>query len=157
MRIGIGYDVHPFEEGRRLIIAGIEIPHDTGLGGHSDADVLSHAICDSLLGALGAGDIGEHFPDTDEELENISSLLLLKKVKQFVDENGFFIENIDTTIIAEEPNFSDYKVRMAQNLSEVLEIEPHQISVKAKTNEKMGFIGRKEGIATIAVALLSTF
>lgn len=157
MKLGIGNDVHPFEEGRKLVIAGIEIPHDVGLGGHSDADVLSHAICDALLGAIAAGDIGEHFPDTDEELENISSLIILKKVKQLVDENGFFIENIDATIIAEEPNFSDYKARMAQNLSEVLEIEPHQISIKAKTNEKMGFLGRKEGMAAIAVVLLSTF
>ncbi|RMF92300.1 MAG: 2-C-methyl-D-erythritol 2,4-cyclodiphosphate synthase [Candidatus Schekmanbacteria bacterium] len=157
MRIGIGNDVHPFEEGRRLVIAGIEIPYERGLGGHSDADVLSHAICDALIGALGEGDIGEHFPDTDDEYENISSLVLLKKVKELIDNNGFFIENIDATIIAEEPNFSDYKDRMEQNLSEVLEIEPHQINIKAKTNEKMGFIGRKEGVAAIAVALINTF
>ena len=157
MRIGIGTDVHPFEEGRRLIIAGIEIPYDLGLGGHSDADVLSNAICDALLGAISAGDIGEHFPDTDDEIEGISSLIILKKVKELVDKDGFFIENIDATIIAEEPNFSDYKERMQQNLANILDLEPHQVSIKAKTNEKMGFLGRKEGMAAIAVALLSTF
>ncbi|MBI5374106.1 MAG: 2-C-methyl-D-erythritol 2,4-cyclodiphosphate synthase [Candidatus Schekmanbacteria bacterium] len=157
MRIGIGYDVHPFEEGRKLILGGIEIPYDKGLGGHSDADVLSHAICDALIGAIANDDIGTHFPDTDESLRDISSLILLKKVKQMVEENGYLINNIDTIIVTEEPRLADYKGRIRENLADALDIDPSQINIKAKTNEKLGFIGRIEGMTAYAIVSLSTF
>jgi len=157
MRVGIGYDVHPFEEGRKLILGGIEIPYDKGLGGHSDADVLSHAICDALIGAIANTDIGTYFPDTDESLRNISSLILLKKVKQMVDENGYLINNIDTIIITEEPRLADYKGRIKENLADALDIDPSQINIKAKTNEKLGFIGRIEGMTAYAIVSLSGF
>lgn len=157
MRVGIGYDVHPFEEGRKLILGGIEIPYDKGLGGHSDADVLSHAICDALIGAIASIDIGTHFPDTDESLRDISSLILLKKVKQMVEENGYLINNIDTIIITEEPRLADYKGRIKENLADALDIDPSQINIKAKTNEKLGFIGRIEGMTAYAIVSLSGF
>jgi len=154
MRFGIGYDVHPFEEGRKLILAGIEIPHEKGLGGHSDADVLSHAICDAMLGAAGEGDIGLHFPDSDEKYRNISSLILIKKVKEIIEQRGFTINNIDTVIITQEPKLADYRSRMKENLANVLEIPPSKLNIKATTPEKLGSFGRGEGMAVYAVVSL---
>ena len=154
MRFGIGYDVHPFEEGRRLILAGIEIPYKKGLGGHSDADVLSHAICDAMLGAAGEDDIGVHFPDNDEKYKNISSLILIKKVKEIVGKKSFTINNIDTVIIAQEPKISDYRLRMKENLADALNISPSRLNIKATTPEKLGSFGRCEGMAVYAIVSL---
>lgn len=154
MRFGIGYDVHSFEEGRRLVLAGIEIPYKKGLGGHSDADVLSHAICDAMLGAAGEDDIGIHFPDNDEKYKNISSLILIKKVKEIVEKKGFTINNIDTVIITQEPRLLDYRSRMRENLAIALEISPLKLNIKATTPEKLGSLGRGEGMAVYAIVSL---
>jgi len=154
MRIGIGYDTHPLVVGRRLVLGGVDIPFDKGLSGWSDADVLTHAIIDALLGAAALGDIGSHFPPGEPQYRDISSLVLLKKVRDKLAENGWRASNIDATIIAEQPKLRDFIDRMRQQLSQTLNIEISQVSVKAITSEQLGFIGRGEGIATCAVALL---
>lgn len=153
-RIGIGFDVHKFIEGRKLILGGIEIPSERGLEGHSDADVLLHAICDSILGAASLGDIGKHFPNTDERYKNISSLILLKKTNELLNNKNFVVGNIDSTIIAERPKLLPYIDEMKRKIAEVLRIDVSQISIKATTSEKLGFTGREEGIVAIAVALI---
>jgi len=152
--MGFGYDVHPLVPNRPLILGGVRIPYLLGLQGHSDADVLTHAICDALLGAIAEGDIGRHFPDTDPQYRNIPSLLLLKKVFEIVKEKGFQILNIDTTIVAEKPKLIEYFPKMIKMISEVLEMETGRISIKATTTEGLGFAGRGEGIAAYAIALV---
>ena len=153
-RIGNGYDVHRLVEGRKLVLGGVEVPHDKGLDGHSDADALCHAICDALLGAVGAGDIGLYFPDTDPQWKDISSLVLLEKVGQVVKERGYKIGNTDATIVAQQPKLAPYIDRMKQNIAKALAIGPAQVNVKATTTDKLGFPGREEGIAAEAVALV---
>lgn len=153
-RVGIGYDAHRFEEGRKLVIGGVEIPYHLGLKGHSDADVLIHAICDAILGALSLGDIGELFPDTDEKYKNISSLVLLEKVISLAEKKGFKILNVDTVVIAQEPKLKPYKEEMKKRIAAVMKIEKDRVSVKATTTEGMGFEGRKEGISAQAVVIL---
>ena len=155
-RIGNGYDVHRLIKGRKLILGGVEIPHGLGLDGHSDADVLCHAVCDSLLGASGAGDLGKYFPDTDNKWKDVSSLVLLEKSGELVAERGFQISNIDTTIVAQQPKIGPHIESMTTNISETLKIDPTQINIKATTTERLGFTGREEGIAAYAVALLQT-
>jgi 2-C-methyl-D-erythritol 2,4-cyclodiphosphate synthase len=154
MRVGFGYDVHAFVSGRPLILGGIKIPYLFGLKGHSDADVLIHAICDALLGAIAEGDIGKHFPDTDSQYRDIKSTILLKKVLIKVRERGFYPLNIDATIVAQKPKLSDIIPRMVKEIAEVLEIETEKVNVKATTTEGLGFTGREEGIAAYAVALV---
>lgn len=156
MRIGHGYDVHQLVEGRDLIIGGVNIPHRTGLLGHSDADVLLHAISDALLGALALGDIGKHFPDTDEEYRGADSLELLACICELVKEKGYEISNIDATILAQEPKLAPYIPQMRLNIARALEIELEQVSVKATTEEELGFTGEKKGIAAHAVCLVRT-
>jgi 2-C-methyl-D-erythritol 2,4-cyclodiphosphate synthase len=155
MRVGFGYDVHPLVEGRPLILGGIKIPYLYGLQGHSDADVLLHAISDALLGAIAEGDIGRHFPDTDPQYENIRSTILLKKVMTRMREKGFHILNIDATILAQRPKLSDHIPRMVKEIADVLEIETGRVNVKATTSEGLGFAGRGEGISAYAVALVA--
>ncbi len=154
MRVGFGYDVHAFVSGRPLILGGIRIPYLFGLMGHSDADVLVHAICDALLGAVAEGDIGRHFPDTDPQYRDIKSTILLKKVLAKVREKGFRPINVDATIVAQKPKLSDSIPRMVKQVADVLEIEPERVNVKATTTEGLGFTGREEGIAAYAVALV---
>lgn len=154
IRAGIGYDVHSFSKDRRLIIGGVEIPFDKGLSGHSDADVLLHAICDALLGAAGEGDIGRHFPNTDPAYKDISSLELLKRCVKTIDEKGYSIVNIDSVIIAEAPKFAPHVDKMIDKISDAAKISKGAINIKATTNEKMGFIGKGEGIAAYAVCIL---
>ena len=151
-RTGIGYDIHRLVEERKLFLGGVEIPYIKGLLGHSDADVLLHAICDALLGAIAAGDIGEHFPDTDPKYHNISSVELLKAVKEAVKDKGFSIANVDAVVIAQEPVLLPFKKQIRQKISEVLGIKEESVNIKAKTNEGMGEIGKKEAIASYAVA-----
>lgn len=153
-RIGIGFDVHKFSEGRKLILGGVEIPSEKGLEGHSDADVLLHAICDALLGAAALGDIGKHFPNTDERFRNISSLILLEKTNHLINQNNFFVGNIDATIVAERPKLLPYIDEMRKKIANTLNIDVSQISIKATTSEKLGFTGREEGIVAMAVALI---
>mgnify|MGYP003963128037 FL=1 len=155
-RIGNGYDVHRLIKGRKLILGGVDIPHGLGLDGHSDADVLCHALCDSLLGAAGAGDLGKYFPDTEKKWKGISSLILLEKSGELVSKRGFQISNIDTTIVAQQPKIGPHIESMTTNISETLKIDPTQINIKATTTERLGFAGREEGIAAYAVALLQT-
>lgn len=154
MRIGTGYDVHRLVKDRKLILGGVEIPYEKGLLGHSDADVLLHAIMDALLGAAALGDIGEHFPDTDETWEGVSSLALLKLVKSMLEKNTFLIENIDATIVAQAPKMRPYIPQMRQNIADALEIDLSQVSVKATTEEGLGFTGNGEGIAAQAAVLI---
>jgi 2-C-methyl-D-erythritol 2,4-cyclodiphosphate synthase len=154
MRIGMGYDVHRLVEGRRLVLGGVTIPFEKGLLGHSDADVLIHAVCDALLGAAGLGDIGLHFPDSDPKWKDISSLKILSKTYELVNHKGFKIINLDSTILAEAPKISPYKVTMEKNISRAIEIEPKDVNVKGTTFETLGMIGRGEGIAAICVALI---
>lgn len=154
MRIGQGYDVHRLVEGRKLIIGGVEIPYEKGLDGHSDADVLTHAIMDALLGAAALGDIGVLFPDTDDAYKGADSMVLLEKVHDAVLSEGYSVSNIDATIIAQAPKMRPYIDQMRENIARVLNIGQDQVNVKATTEEKLGFTGRKEGISTIAVALL---
>jgi 2-C-methyl-D-erythritol 2,4-cyclodiphosphate synthase len=154
-RIGFGYDIHPLADNRRLIIGGEEIPFSKGLLGHSDADVLLHALCDALLGALGEGDIGRHFPNTSPEFKDISSLILLDRVNALIKKKNYRINNLDLMILAEAPKLSGFFPTMINNLSRRLEIEPGQINIKATTNEGIGAIGKGEGIAAYAVALLN--
>ena len=151
MRIGFGYDSHRLVPGRRLVIGGVDVPHDKGLLGHSDADVLVHAICDAIIGAIGDGDIGRHFPDTDAAYKDISSLKLLGLVCIRAGEKGFVINNIDSTIILERPKLADYISDMRLNIANISGIGGDRVNVKAKTNEGMGFVGRGEGIAAFAV------
>jgi len=152
IRSGIGYDVHRLVKGRKLILGGVEIAHARGLEGHSDADVLSHAIADALLGAIGAGDIGQHFPNTDESIRDISSIEILKRVAKLLAQNGARLVNVDATILAEEPKFAPYVVGMRKQIAGALGTSDANVSVKATTNEKLGAIGRSEGIAAMAVA-----
>ena len=154
MRIGHGYDVHPLVSGRDLILGGVKIPHSKGLLGHSDADVLIHAICDACLGAAGLGDIGRHFPDTDPQYKNIDSRKLLRKVKTAIAGKGWKIANIDSTIVAQAPRVAPYLPQMVANIAADLGIPADSINIKATTTEKLGFAGREEGIAAHAVALL---
>ena len=153
MRIGMGYDVHRLTEGRKLIIGGVDIPYEKGLLGHSDADVLLHAIMDALLGAAALGDIGKHFPDSDPAYKGISSMELLDKVGQLLEDNSFLIENIDATIIAQAPKMRPYIDTMRENIARVLQIEVSQVNVKATTEEGLGFTGTGEGISSQAVCL----
>ncbi len=155
MRIGIGYDVHRLEPGLPLRLGGISIPHEKGLLGHSDADVLIHAICDALLGALALGDIGQHFPDTSDEYKGIDSRILLERVNTIVENEGFYIENIDSTLILQRPRIKDFIPQMRAELAKILKIEIEQISVKATTTEKLGFEGREEGVAAQVACLLN--
>lgn len=154
MRVGIGFDVHSFKIGRRLVLGGVEIEYSKGLNGHSDADVLVHAMMDALLGAAGLRDIGVYFPDTDTRYKNISSLLLLKEVKNIINDKGFEIINIDSTLILEKPKVSPYITAMLNKLSGALELDPGRLGIKATTTEGLGFCGREEGIAAQSIALL---
>lgn len=156
MRIGMGYDVHRLAENRALIIGGVEIPYEKGLLGHSDADVLLHAVMDALLGAAAMGDIGKHFPDTDPEYKGISSLILLEKVGELLSENGFIIENIDATIIAQAPKMRPYIDSMRENIARVLEVDISCVNVKATTEEGLGFTGSGEGISSQAICMLTS-
>ena len=153
-RIGQGYDVHRFSNNRKLVLGGVEIPFEKGLLGHSDADVLLHAIIDAMLGALALGDLGKHFPDSDERFKNIDSKVLLKKTYELIFENNYRVGNIDATVITEKPKLSPYILQIRKSIAEILKIEINQISVKATTSEKMGFVGREEGIKALAIALL---
>lgn len=153
-RTGIGFDVHAFSEGRKLIIGGIEIPFEKGLEGHSDADVLLHAICDAMLGALALGDIGIHFPNTDPKWKDADSSMLLKHVISLVDEKGYELGNLDCVLAMEKPKISPYLVQITKKLSSILRVDVDQISIKATTTEKLGFIGRTEGVASFATVLL---
>ena len=154
MRIGMGYDVHRLEENRDLIIGGVKIEYEKGLLGHSDADVLTHAIMDAILGAAGEGDIGLHFPDTSGEFKDISSIILLKRVKDIIDKKGFSIGNIDATIIAQAPKMRPHIDAMRKNIADALRVDISQINIKATTEEHLGFTGRGEGIASEAICLL---
>ena len=154
MRIGIGYDAHPLTPGRRLVLGGVDIPFDRGLSGWSDADVLTHAIIDALLGAAALGNIGSHFPPGEPQYKDVSSLVLLKRVRDEMAEKGWQIENVDATIVAEQPKLSHFIDRMRQQLSQTLGIAPSQVSVKASTSNGLGFVGREEGIAAWAVAMI---
>lgn len=154
MRIGTGYDVHRLQEGLELWIGGVKIAHTHGLLGHSDADVLLHAICDALLGAAALGDIGKHFPDTDPQYKGISSVKLLKHVGDLLKENGYSVGNIDSTIVAQRPKMASHIPQMRQNIADALGISVNQVSVKATTTERLGFEGREEGISAQAVALI---
>ena len=155
MRFGIGYDVHQFVENRKLILGGVEIPFEKGLLGHSDADVLSHAIADALLGAAALGDIGQHFPDTDSKFKKISSLILLKHVSELLRQNNYTINNLDATVILQQPKISPFVDEMRKNISQALSTSIDIVSVKATTNEGLGFIGKGEGAAVIAIASIS--
>jgi len=156
MRIGHGYDAHPLKEGRLLILGGVKIPFQKGLDGHSDADVVIHALCDSLLGAIGLGDIGTHFPDIDPSLKDIDSRVLLKKVFNMIKESNFSVGNVDITILADKPKLAEYMPMMKKNLAGDLKIETSLVNIKATTTEGMGFIGRGEGISSHAVVLLNS-
>ena len=155
MRIGHGYDVHKLVIGRKLILGGVEIENDTGLLGHSDADVLVHAIMDSLLGAAALGDIGKHFPDSDIKYKNANSLELLQKVCELINKNNYKIQNIDATIIAQKPKLSPYILKMKENIATACQISISQVSIKATTEENLGFTGRREGIAVHSVCLIN--
>ena len=155
MKIGHGYDVHQLVEGRKLILGGVEIEHSKGLLGHSDADVLLHAICDAIIGALGLGDIGQHFPDTDEQYSGADSRILLRHVVQLMSNKGFEIVNLDSTIIAQAPKLATHLSAMKNNIAADLDCEIDEINIKATTTEKLGFAGRQEGIEAHAVVLLT--
>ncbi len=152
IHVGIGYDVHRLVEGRKLILGGVQIPHERGLEGHSDADVLIHAICDALFGALGEGDIGKFFPNTDPRWKDQPSKLFLHEAVRFIQLRGGHIVNVDSTLIAEAPKLRPYVARIKTNLSAIVDVHPSRVAVKATTNEGLGFIGRGEGIAAMAVA-----
>jgi len=155
MRIGHGYDVHAFAENRKLIMGGVEIPHPSGLAGHSDADVLLHAICDAMLGAAGLGDIGRHFPDTDPRFKGIDSRKLLQEVARLIREKGYVVSNLDATIIAQAPKMAPHISQMAANIAADIGVDADAVNVKATTTEKLGFTGREEGIAAEAVCLIA--
>ena len=154
MRIGIGYDVHRLVEGRKLVLGGVTIPYEKGLLGHSDADVLIHAVCDALLGAAGLGDIGLHFPDTDPKFKDISSINILSKTVKMLNLKGFTVINLDSTIMAEAPKITPFKAIMQKNIARTIEIEPECVNVKATTLETLGMIGKGEGIAALCIALI---
>ena len=153
-RIGFGYDVHRFDRDRKLVLGGVNIDYEYGLLGHSDADCLTHAICDALIGALGYGDIGELFPDTDPRYKDMKSLFFLSRIRELIDEAGFVIKNIDATVVMQEPKIGPYKKTMEKNIANALKINPKVVNVKATTTEFLGFEGRKEGISAYAVAML---
>jgi 2-C-methyl-D-erythritol 4-phosphate cytidylyltransferase/2-C-methyl-D-erythritol 2,4-cyclodiphosphate synthase len=154
-RSGFGYDSHRFAAGRKLILGGVEIAFDFGLQGHSDADALIHAIGDALLGAAGCGDIGRHFPDNDQAYKDISSMILLARIKKIIEDKGFLINNIDATVVMEKPKLASYAAAMVSNIARTLEISDSAVNVKAKTNEGMGFVGRSEGVAVFAIACVA--
>jgi 2-C-methyl-D-erythritol 2,4-cyclodiphosphate synthase len=156
VRTGFGYDSHRFAAGRKLILGGVAIPCEMGLQGHSDADALIHAVCDALLGAAGAGDIGRHFPDTDQAYKDISSMILLERVRDIIAAKGFFAANIDISVIMEKPKLAPFAGEITANIVKVLNMSVGDVNLKAKTNEGMGFVGRNEGIAVFAVATLTT-
>lgn len=156
MRIGIGYDSHRFVEGRKLILGGIDIPFERGLGGHSDADAIAHAVTDALLGAAGLGDIGQHFPPSDERWRDADSMLLLGSAYQLLEEHNYQVVNLDVTVVCEAPKIGPHVASMCERVAGVLGISPTQVSIKGKTNEGMGWIGRGEGVAVMAVALINT-
>lgn len=156
MRIGTGYDVHKLVEGRKLILGGVDIPYEKGLLGHSDADVLAHAVMDALLGAAALGDIGLHFPDSDPAYSGADSLQLMRRVSELLAENGYLIENVDATVIAQAPKLRPYIDAMRQNIADALEVDLSQVSVKATTEEHLGFTGRGEGISAQAAALITS-
>ncbi len=155
-RIGFGFDAHRFEEGRKLIIGGVEIPHAEGLSGHSDADVLTHAICDALLGALGLGDIGSHFPDSDPKWKDVSSLTLLEETLAKMNDAKYDIQNIDSTVVCEKPRISPHIRAIKEKLSAITGLEPGSLGIKATTTDGMGFTGRGEGIAAYAVVIIKS-
>jgi 2-C-methyl-D-erythritol 2,4-cyclodiphosphate synthase len=154
IRVGFGFDVHEFAENRKLVLGGIEIPHHKGLLGHSDADALLHAVCDAILGALSLGDIGKHFPNTDERFKDIESRLLLKNVYEFISAKGYEIGNLDVMLLLEKPKIAPYIEPMRKVISEILKVEIEDVSIKATTTETLGFVGREEGIAAMATVLL---
>lgn len=154
MRIGFGYDAHKLVSGRKLILGGVEVPHEKGLLGHSDADVLTHAIIDALIGAIGAGSIGDFFPNTDEKYKGANSLELLKEVYTFISEKNYLINNIDSTVVCQEPLLSPYIMGMRKKTAEILQLDVEMINIKAKTEEGMGFTGKKQGISAYAVVLV---
>jgi len=154
-RIGSGFDVHAFAEDRKLILGGVEIPYEKGLAGHSDADVLLHAVTDALLGALALGDLGKHFPDTEEEFKNIDSSILLKKAYDLIRTKNYTLSNLDSVLMMEKPKIAPYVFQMRKNIAEVLNVELDRISVKATSTEGLGFTGRGEGVAASAVVLLN--
>jgi 2-C-methyl-D-erythritol 2,4-cyclodiphosphate synthase len=156
MRIGHGYDSHRFAQGRKLILGGVDIPHDRGLDGHSDADAVAHAVTDALLGAAGLGDIGRHFPPTDAEWKDADSLRLLARVVRLLEGRNYQVVNVDVTVVCEAPKIGPHAEAMQQRLASVLGIAPDHISIKGKSNEGMGWIGRGEGIAAFAVALIDS-
>lgn len=151
IRVGIGYDIHRLEEGRKLIIGGVDIPFRLGLAGHSDADVLLHSICDALLGALALGDIGQHFPNTDMQYYGISSIILLNKVNSMLKDKGYIVNNVDSVIVAQEPKLAPYIQVMRENIAKTLEIPIESVSIKATTAERLGSIGKLEGISASAI------
>jgi 2-C-methyl-D-erythritol 2,4-cyclodiphosphate synthase len=153
-RVGFGYDAHRLIEGRALVLGGVPVPYPLGLQGHSDADVLTHAVIDALLGALCRGDIGQHFPDTDPAYKNADSLMILEEVMLWVNEEGYKVNQVDSTVVAEKPRLAPHIAAMKERLSSVLEVSPGRVSVKAKTSEKMGFCGREEGIEAFAIVSL---
>lgn len=155
MRVGFGYDVHKLTEGRKCIICGVEIPHEKGLLGHSDADVAIHALCDAILGAAALGDIGRLFPDTAEEFKNIDSRILLRRVMVYIKEHGFSVGNADITIAAQKPKMMPYIEQMRENMADDLGVDKSRVNVKATTTERLGFEGREEGISAYAVVLLN--
>jgi 2-C-methyl-D-erythritol 2,4-cyclodiphosphate synthase len=154
-RVGTGYDIHRLVRGRPLVLGGVRVPYPYGLAGHSDADALLHAVSDAILGAAGMGDIGEHFPNTDKRYKNISSLVLLRRVFELVARGGYAVGNVDTVILAEEPNLKKYKSRMRANIAKALHIQEGSVNIKATTNEGLGAVGRGEGIAAMAVVVLT--
>ena len=157
MRVGFGYDIHPLVLGRKLILGGEIIPYQKGLDGHSDADVLIHSLIDALLGAAGEGDIGKHFPDNDEQYKDISSLKLLKNIYKILKRKKLTINNIDVSMVLEEPQIAPFIISMKNNIAKVLKISSEKVNIKATTNEKMGFIGRKEGVASFCVVSLEDY
>ena len=154
IRVGFGYDVHAFEHGRKLYLGGIEVPFERGLKGHSDADVLIHAICDALLGALSLGDIGQHFPDTDPSYKDIDSKILLKHVNEIIKNKDWRVINIDSTVVIERPKLKDHIPQMKNTLADIINLNSDQISIKATTSEKMGFVGLEDGVKALATVLL---
>ncbi|MEA1959830.1 MAG: 2-C-methyl-D-erythritol 2,4-cyclodiphosphate synthase [Bacillota bacterium] len=154
MRVGIGYDVHRLAEGRRLVLGGALIPFEKGLLGHSDADVLVHAICDALLGAAALGDIGKHFPDSSQDYKDIDSLILLKEVGALLAKNDYAVVNIDSTVVAQQPKLAGFILQMRENIAKALNIPPEQVSVKATTTEGLGYEGQQQGISAQAIALI---
>jgi 2-C-methyl-D-erythritol 2,4-cyclodiphosphate synthase len=155
MRVGLGYDIHRLVPGRKLVLGGVEIPFEKGLIGHSDADVLVHAVCDAILGAAGIGDIGYHFPDNDPEFKDIYSIKLLAKTYEMVHSKGFSIKNLDSTIFAEAPMLSPYKEEMKKNIARTIKVEPERVNIKATTAEGLGLIGKGEGIGAMCVVLIN--